>query len=142
MAVNQVCDLVELDTILEGTQAGLVLNLDDASSPANFVLAYHNGSYANLVKCVAGTYTSVISASATYAAGANLVVTKEGTSYTLYYNNAKIGATSTISDAGIVDNTLHGLFSTYSANQLDNFLLMPRGSDGEYSDLDQWSDDS
>lgn len=125
-------------TLIAGTQAGLVLNLDDASSPANFVIAYHDGMNAKLEKCVAGVYTTVISAAATYAAGAALVVVKDDTSYSLYYNNAKVGNTSTISDAGIVDNTKHGLFSTHSGNRLDNFILFPRGIGNEYSDLDKY----
>jgi len=135
-ATSDVYAQVELDTVVANTLAGLVLNLDDKDMPANFVIAYHDGTNAVLEKCVAGTYTTVINAVVTYAAGANLVVVKEGTSYSLFYNNAKIGATSTIGDAGIISNTKHGLFSTYSGNQLDNFLVMPRGTGGEYADLD------
>lgn len=111
----------ELDTVVAGTQAGLVVNLDDKDAPANFVIAYHNGTNARLEKCVAGTYTSVINAAVAYAAGATIQVVKSGTSYSLYYNSAQVGATQTISDAGIVSNTKHGLFSTDSGNQLDNF---------------------
>ena len=114
---------VELDTVVAGTQAGLVLNLDSAASPANFVIAYHDGTNAKLDKCVAGTYTSVISAAAAYSAGKTLRVVKSGTSYSLYYNGNQIGTTQTVSDAGIINNTLHGLFSTYSGNQLDNYSL-------------------
>jgi len=111
----------EVDTVVAATQAGLVLNLDSVAAPANFVIAYHDGTNAKLEKCVAGTYTSVISAAAAYVAGANIRVLKNGTSYSLYYNGVQVGITSTISDAGIVSNTRHGLFSTYSGNQLDNF---------------------
>ena len=81
---------------------------------------------AQLVRCVAGVYTDIISASVTYAAGATLRVIKDGTSYSLYYNNIQVGTTQTISDAGIVDNTIHGLFSTYSGNTLDNLVIYPR----------------
>ena len=85
------------------------------------------------------TWTSVISAAATYSAGATMTVIKDGTSYSLFYNNAKVGSTSTISDAGLVSNTKHGLFSTYSGNTLDNFLVWARGTNGEYSRLNTWS---
>jgi hypothetical protein len=122
-------------TLTAYTQAGIVMNLDDESSPANFVIGYHDGTNAILEKCVAGVYTSVISAAATYAAGATLVVIKDGNDYSLFYNNVKIGATTAISDAGIVSNTKHGLFSTYSSNRLDNFTVFPRGKGGEYNDL-------
>lgn len=109
--------------ISSGTQAGLILNLDSAASPANFVMAYHNGATAVLLKCVAGTYTSVISAEAAYSASAALRVIKSGTSYSLYYNGAQVGTTQTISDAGIINNTRHGMMSTYSGNTLDNFQV-------------------
>ena len=126
--------VADVDVVLTAdTQAGLVLNLDSAASPANFVVAYHDGVNAKLDKCVAGTWTSVISAAATYSSGATLRVVKDGTSYTLFYNGAKVGSTSTISDAGIISNTLVGLFSTYSGNTLDAFTVFPRGSENQYS---------
>ena len=121
--------------ISPGNQSGVALNWDSTSSPANGVIAYHDGTNAKLEKCVAGTWTSVISAAATYSAGARLVVSKIGTAYRLYYNNALVGS-GTISDAGIVSNTKHGLFSTDSSNTLDNFVVYASGSGGEYdSDL-------
>jgi len=125
-------------TLTADTQVGIVMNLDDESNPQNFVIAYHDGTNAKLEKCVAGTYTTVISAAATYSASATLVVIKDGNDYSLYYNNDKIGSTSTISDVGIVSNTKHGLFSTFADNRLDNFTVFPRGTGGEYSDLDNY----
>lgn len=124
-------------TLTAGTQAGLVLNLDSAATPANFVLAYHNGTNCLLEKCVAGVYTTVVNAAATYSAGAVLRVIKDGTAYRLYYNNALVG-TGTISDAGIVSNARHGLFSTYSGNSFDNLTIWARGTGGEYSALDSF----
>jgi len=113
-------------TLTAGTQAGLMLNIDDDSNPANFILAYHDGTNAHLDKCVAGTYTSLINTAATYSAGKRLVVIKDGTSVTLYYNDAKIGATQTISDAGVKDNTKHSWFSTYASNSFAEFVIWPR----------------
>jgi len=81
-----------------------------------------------LEKNVAGTYTTVQSTAVTYSAGATLRVIKDGTKYRVYYNNALVGTEQTISDAGIISNTKHGLFSTYSGNTFDNFTLWPRGS--------------
>ena len=116
----------------------MVLNLDDAATPANFLVAYHDGTNATLLKCVAGTYTSVITAVAAYAANKTMRVVKDGTSVSLFYNGAKVGTTQTVSDAGIISNTLHGLFSTYASNILDNFSVFPRGNGSEYSKLDKW----
>jgi hypothetical protein len=115
-----------------GTQAGLVLNLDSAAAPANFVIAYHDGVNVQLDKCVAGVYTNLISTAAAYSAGARLVVSKNDTKYRLYYNDALVGTEQTIADAGIVSNKLHGLFCTYASNSLDNFVVWARGNGGEY----------
>jgi hypothetical protein len=118
-----------------GTCAGLVISLDSASAPANFVIAYLLNGNLVIDKCVAGVYTNVLSAAATYSASATLRVTKRGTAYRVYYNNVLIG-TFTVSDAGIISNTLHGLFNTYSGNTFDNFVVYASGSNGEYSNLD------
>ncbi len=120
-------------TLTSGTQAGLVLNLDSTASPANFVIAYHDGTKAHLVKAVAGVYTSLIDTTTTYSAGAKLRVIKDGTNYSLYYNNTQVGTTQTIDDAGIIANTHHGLFSTHSGNSFSNFTLWARGNGGEYA---------
>ena len=123
------------------TSGGIVLNLDSTTNPQNFVIAYVSTvgtATAKMIKCVGGTYTSIISATVTATGGATLRVIKDGTSYSLYYNNAQVGSTSTISDAGIVDNTTHGLLSTDSGNTLDNFTIFDRGTSGCYNGLDQF----
>jgi len=122
-------------TLTSGTQAGLVLNLDSTSNPQNFVIAYHDGTNVKLEKSVAGVYTTVQTTAVTYSAGAQLRVIKDGTKYRVYYNNTLVGAELTISDAGIISNTKHGLFSTYSGNTFDNFSLFARGTGGEYTDI-------
>lgn len=111
-------------TIVSGNACGLVLNLDSTSSPANFVIASHDGVTAKLDKCVAGTYTNLISASATYSAGAAIRVTKTGTTYALYYNGVKIGADQSVSDISVVSNTMAGMFQTYELNTLDDFSIL------------------
>ena len=120
--------------VTAGTQAGLVIALDSAASPANFMVAYHDGTNCVLDKNVAGTYTNVVSAAAAYSANAPIVVTKDGTAVRLYYNNALVGS-GTVSDAGIVDNTIHGLFSTYSGNTIDDVVMYARGTGGEYDSV-------
>lgn len=118
-------------TVTADTQAGLALNWDSSSNPQNGVIAYHDGSNCKLEKCVAGTWTTVVSAAATYSANARIVVSKIGTAYRLYYNNALVGS-GTISDSGVVNNTKHGLFSTDSSNTLDNYAIYASGTGGEY----------
>jgi len=115
-------------TLTAGTQAGIVTNLDSAGTPANFLVAYHNGTNVYLDKNVGGTYTNLISAAATYSSGAKLEVrTYHSDANTLkvsvYYNGTIVGTEQTVTDAGIISNTIHGMFSTYSGNTLDNFTL-------------------
>jgi hypothetical protein len=98
-------------TLTSGTQGGIVMNLNSDTSPTNFVIAYHDGINAHLEKGVGGTYTSLINTAATYVPGATLKVIKNGTSYSLFYNGTQVDVTKTISDAGIISNTRHGLFS-------------------------------
>lgn len=124
--------------------SGLLLNCDSAENPQNLVLVYlcREINTANeriyIDKCINGVWSNVGSSFYTYSAGARLVVAKNGTEYRVYYNNAFIVAV-TISDAGIVNNTLHGLFSTDASNTLDNLTIYATGTGGEYSYLDQFA---
>jgi hypothetical protein len=116
--------LATLDTYMQG---GVVVNLDSAASPANFVIGYYNRATgkALLERCVAGTYdaTPLINITKTYVAGAEVKVIKSGTTYQLYYNGAQVGTDQTISDAGIISNTIHGMFTTGgAATSLDAFF--------------------
>lgn len=111
-----------------GTMSGLVTCLNSATAPTYFLLAYTDGTYGWLDKYLNGTYTNLIKSSVTYGDGKVLKVIKSGLSVSLYYgtagSEAQVGSTQTLSattDAGIVSNTLHGMFSAYSGNQLDNF---------------------
>lgn len=104
-------------TRTDGTQAGLVLNVDDPDNPANFLLAYLSGKDSVfLVKCVGGVYTTLVAAAVTYAAGNVLKVVKIGTSVSVFYNDLAVGTLQTVSDADIISNLNAGLFSTYAAN--------------------------
>lgn len=107
-------------TLTLGNQAGLVLNMDSAVAPDDFILAYHDGTNIKLDECVNGTYTNKISVATTYSAGATLRVIRNGTQCAVYYNGVQVGTTQTMTAN---TNTTHGLFSTYSANRLDNFKL-------------------
>ena len=122
----------------KGEPAGLALNWDSTTNPQNGVLVYFanpNGStQINVDKCVAGTWSNVSTTTVTYSAGARLVVVKNGTEYRVYYNNALVVA-NTITDAGIITNTLHGLFSTDPSNTFDDLTIYATGSSGEYNAL-------
>ena len=108
-------------TLTANTQAGLVVCLDNPANPQNMILAYHDGTNAHLDKCVNGTWTSLISAAATYAARRELKIIKTYTTCALYYNGTQIGTTQTISDASVINNRFQGLFSTLTSNSFDSF---------------------
>lgn len=114
-------------TITAGNPAGLVLALDSASTPANYILCFVDGTKCILDKCVGGTITNLINANVTYVAGATMQVSTTISGGSLLvnvtYNGSTVGTQQTVSDAGIVSNTIHGMFSTYSGNSLDNFYL-------------------
>jgi len=112
-----------------GVQAGLALNVDDETNPANGIFIYVDGTNLVMSKLVSGTWTDLISTAVTYGAGKRLVVIKDGTSVTAYYDNAKIGTTQTISDATVKDNTKHTWFGTHSGNSYSLFCLWPRTVD-------------
>ena len=120
-------------------QVGLALNVDNASSPQNGVLVYSDGAgNIKVDKIVSGVQSNVATTAFTYSAGARLIVVKNGSEYRVYYNNALVTA-QIISDASIISNTLHGLFSTDASNTLDDFTCYATGTGGEYAELDKWS---
>lgn len=110
---------VKITSLIPGSVAGVVINLDNALSPANFVFGYHAGSTIVLGKCVAGIYTSLIKTASTFVSGAVLQIVKTGTTYTLKYNGSTIGSSQTISDSGVINNVLVGWMSTNSGNIFD-----------------------
>jgi hypothetical protein len=114
-------------TVVAGTRAGVVANLDSATSPANFVIASHDGTTARLTVCVAGVYTEKISQAVAYSAGAYVEIRRAaGTNtYSLYYAGNKIGADQEIADATVISNTLAGYFQTYAGNTLTGFSCVP-----------------
>lgn len=110
-------------TLTTGFQGGVALNWDSQSSPANGVIGYTDGTNCLLVKNVAGTWSTVITGAITYGAGKVVKVSKVGTSYSLFYNSIAVGTAQTISDAGIISNKNHGVFSTDALASLGTFSL-------------------
>jgi hypothetical protein len=132
-------------TIADDKQGGLVVALDSAATPANFILAWYDrvnidSNDVRMYKYVGGDSngTSIVSDTAeTYSAGAPITVIKDGSTAYIFYNNKLIGS-GDVSDAGLVNNTIHGLFSTHSSNSFDNLVIQALGSDGEYANLNNY----
>lgn len=108
-----------------GQVAGLALNVDDPSNPANFVVVWHDGLTIHVEKCVAGVWTRVTNYNSLWRSGSYLQVVKSGTTYSIYYDGDLLVST-TISDAGIVNNKYHGLFASRGV-KLDRFLYHVAG---------------
>jgi hypothetical protein len=126
-----------------GYQAGIVVNLDSAATPLNYINAYIDGFNLGagttrilLDEIVNGVTTNKITVTnATYVSGARLEVIRDGTSCRVIYNKILVGVSATMT-ANV--NTRHGLFSTNAANTFDNLQVMPRGTSGEYSALNKY----
>lgn len=122
---------VTMSSVYSGV-AGLVLCMDSAAAPSNFIMAYYNLAQGNihLVKSVADGLTSLIDTAVAYSAGAVLRVVLEyvaGTDdvkATLFYNGSQVGVQQTILDDGVAGNTRHGMMNTDTNNSLDNFTVI------------------
>lgn len=111
-------------TLRRGAVAGVVVNLDSISNPQNFVVAYWDGLTVKMDKCVGGTYTQLVSSSVSNVDGSTLEIRKTtNTTYQCWLRGSQRGTDQTVSDAGIISNTLHGGFSTHSGNLLQNLMI-------------------
>lgn len=123
---------ITTDTVARtGNELGVVLRYADAD---NYIRAIHDGTNCKLIKRVATVETDVISAAVAIGAG-EIRVIPDGTSFSLYLNNAQVGATSTINDAALQTSSLAGLYSTNVANTFDDFYTFSRTG---YNILDAW----
>ena len=114
----------KIHTLTTGTQAGVVSLLDSASNPKNFLIGYHDGTNVKLDKCVAGTYTSLISTAVSFSSNAQIEIRRpSGNTFQLWYNGSQRGTDQTVSDASIISNTIYGMFSTYEGNLFTEFTL-------------------
>lgn len=119
-------DALATGTVLLGTQAGVVVNLDNPANPQNLVVGFHDGLNVKLEKMVGGVWTNLISTAVTLVANVLPQVYRvpATNTYRLFYNGIQRGADITIADAGIIGNTNHGIISSYEGNQIDSFSIL------------------
>lgn len=113
--------LPAMPDLAQGTQAGAVVCLDNAASPAGYVAVFYSNNQAvpsttiDVVSFFGGTYTTLSSSSVSYGASKYISLKKTGDQLTVFYGSAdfgtQIGSVVTI-PAGLKNNTRHGLFST------------------------------
>jgi hypothetical protein len=101
-------------TLSAGQSGGIFICADDAneSIAQNGIYAeiIFDTSRATLTKRVAGVDTELINVSITYEPNKKLKLIKSGDQVSLFYNGTFLGTTQTISDASIINNTIHGVF--------------------------------
>lgn len=113
-------------TITANYQAGVVARVDNASSPQNLIRCYHNRTNLIVRKLVNGVWSApLLNTPATYAAGAKVRLDCSGVTVKAYYNDVQVGSDLTVSDASIVNNTLHGLLSSNAANLCASLAVSP-----------------
>lgn len=124
-SANNLIAAGKIHTLVSGTQAGVGALLDSASNPQNGLWAYHDGTGVTLDKCVNGTWTNLVPrVTVAFSSLAQAEIRPLGSNqFDLYYGGVKRGTTATVADASIVNNTIYGLFSTYSGNLFTEFSL-------------------
>lgn len=113
-----------------GDNVGLVGRYADAN---NYLIAYHDGTNAKLDQVLAGVTSTLITGAAAFSANAIMRLEMDGSNAALYYNDARIGTSSSI-NAGLTA-TAHGLYTTNTGNTFDGFNVFARGTANEYSRL-------
>jgi hypothetical protein len=127
--------LVSADLVRANTSVGIIIRYIDNS---NYILARLYGTLCQLVRFTAGTPNILISSAATYSSGATIRAILDGSSISLFYNNAKVGATATETQGQT--STIFGIANYGNgSNTLDNFTVYARGTNGEYNTLGTWS---
>lgn len=112
---------VTIAALTDRTQAGLVVNLDSIATPLNFVIVYHDRTNIYMDQCVNGIYTNLITAAIAFNNSKALKVIKSNDTYSAWYGGIQYGTDQTITG---MNGTIHGLFSTYSGNTLEDYSLL------------------
>lgn len=123
---------VLIDTKLTRS-AGNVGGVARYTDSSNHLRFYHDGTNAKLDQIVGGVTTTLITAAQTFVANTAIRLVLNGTSARLYYNNALSGTTSSINTG--LTNAACGLYTTDTANMLDDFVVYATGTGGEYNSV-------
>lgn len=115
---------VSINAVTAGAQIGIIWNLDSPTSPANFGMAYMDGTNLVVDKNVGGTYSNLASVAQAVTQDQILRIENPAGSNVLdiLYNGVS-KATPTIADAGIILNTGIALFSTEANNAISKVVI-------------------
>ena len=126
-------------SLTAGTQAGIVIRLDSAATPTQGIIVYFDG--AGNIGCEEFTGTTTYTALFTavvkaFTASDSLIVHAMGTAIRIYHETA--AGVQTLIGTGtttVTTGNLHGIFSTFSGNTLDNLVTYPIGTEGQWESL-------
>lgn len=103
--------------------AGIVVRADAQTNPTNAIFAVihiHPGNVyydIALFKKIGSTYTTLISTTAVAkVSGGWLEVRTSGSTVQVFYDGTQVGTDQTVSDAELVDNKYHGIFTSGSTS--------------------------
>jgi hypothetical protein len=116
--------------IVAGNGGGLALCLNSSQNPTAGIVVYHDGTNLCIDKfTTAVTWTNILKTPTAYIENAPVkasVLVAPGHVYvTAFYNGFSVGLQQDITDAAIISNTNHGLFSTNVNNRLAQYSVMP-----------------
>lgn len=112
--------------LTNGNPGGLMICMDSASNPQNFIAVQADGKYITWRKCVNGTYTSQVlyfESTNSYPSGlTEIAIEKNGETVEIWYHGKLVG-TITVSDASIINNTIHGMYAVDPTTTINNYTL-------------------
>ena len=109
-------------------RGGVVLCADDPSNVQNAIVAWADRVTLRVDQLLAGTWSTLYSTTSwTYADWAALQVAFDGTNLQLSYNGATVGSPIALSEAAIINNRYHGLYSLISKVAFGGFGFAQAG---------------
>lgn len=124
------------------SQAGIAIRLNDPTNPTSGIVAFIDptSAYVRCYEFLGSTWTQRVAAFKSYTNGDSLQIVADGDSIRVFHITSSniptlIGAGTTT----ILTGNYHGIFSTDPTNQLDDFVVYPRGTGNEYSTLDLYT---
>jgi hypothetical protein len=113
-------------SMLDAMPCGIVGWMDSYTNPQNYIISYSYGTIIFVDKIVAGAPTNLIAVAITGLTNPlSLTGIRSGSDLLIAatYNGSAVGAQQAVSDADIVSNTRHGMFSTGAENTISGFFI-------------------
>lgn len=139
ISTSDVYHRAKVVALTAGTQAGIVIRLDNATTPTQGIIVYFTGAGTIACEEFTGTttYTALfVAVVKAFTASDSLIVHAMGTAIRMYHETA--AGVATLIGTGttsVVTGNLHGIFSTYNLNTLDDMITYPVGVEGQWEEL-------